>query len=137
MSRRVARPGDPPGRHPEPITAGHPGLHDARRLAGLARFGPPIPPRGARAPCYRGRVAKHGEPAAGGREPTMRTGPLGSTIHVLRADAGTVAELAAVDWNRWFRHVCLDPVRGIVTLTTPRASTACANCGGRTGAAPP
>ena len=49
----------------------------------------------------------------------MRTGPLGSTIHVLRADAGTVAELAAVDWNRWFRRVCLDPVRGIITLTTP------------------
>ena len=31
---------------------------------------------------------------------TMRTGPLGSTIHVLRADAETVAELAAIDWNR-------------------------------------
>ena len=49
----------------------------------------------------------------------MRTGPLGSTIHVLRADAGTVAELAAVDWNRWFRRVCLDPVRGLITLMTP------------------
>ena len=50
---------------------------------------------------------------------TMHTGPLGSTIHVLRADAGTVAELAAIDWNRRFRRVCLEPVRGIVTLMAP------------------
>ncbi len=50
---------------------------------------------------------------------TMHTGPLGSTIHVVRADAGTVAELAAVEWNRHFRRVCLDPVRGIITLMSP------------------
>ena len=50
---------------------------------------------------------------------TMHTGPLGSTIHVLRADAGTIAELAALDWNRRFRRVCLDPVRGIITLMAP------------------
>lgn len=50
---------------------------------------------------------------------TMHTGPLGSTIHVLRADAGTIAELAALDWNRSFSRVCLDPVRGLVTLMTP------------------
>ena len=50
---------------------------------------------------------------------TMHTGPLGSTIHVLRADAGTIAELAAIDWNRHFRRVCLDPVRGIITLMAP------------------
>ena len=50
---------------------------------------------------------------------TMLTGPLGSTIHVIRADAGTVAELAAIDWNRHFRRVCLDPVRGLVTLMSP------------------
>ena len=50
---------------------------------------------------------------------TMHTGPLGSTIHVLRADAGTIAELAAIDWNRRFRRVCLDPVRGVVTLMAP------------------
>ena len=50
---------------------------------------------------------------------TMLTGPLGSTIHVLRADAGTIAELAAVDWNRHFRRVCLDPVRGVITLMAP------------------
>ena len=50
---------------------------------------------------------------------TMHTGPLGSTIHVLRADAGTIAELAAIDWNRCFRRVCLDPVRGIITLMAP------------------
>ena len=50
---------------------------------------------------------------------TMYTGPLGSTIHVLRADADTIAELAAIDWNRHFRRVCLDPVRGIITLMSP------------------
>ena len=50
---------------------------------------------------------------------TMHTGPLGSTIHVLRADPGTIAELAALDWNRSFSRVCLDPVRGLVTLMTP------------------
>ena len=49
----------------------------------------------------------------------MHTGPLGSTIHVLQADAGTIAELAAIDWNRWFPRVCLDPVLGLVTLMTP------------------
>ena len=53
------------------------------------------------------------------RTGTMYTGPLGSTIHVLRADAGTIAELAAIDWNRYFRRVCLDPVRGLITLMTP------------------
>ena len=51
--------------------------------------------------------------------PTMHTGPLGSTIHVLHADAATVRELAAIDWNRYFRRVCLDPVRGIITLMSP------------------
>ena len=50
---------------------------------------------------------------------TMHTGPLGSTIHVLRADAETVVQLAAIDWNRHFRRVCLDPVRGIITLMSP------------------
>ena len=50
---------------------------------------------------------------------TTHTGPLGSTVHVLRADAGTVAELAAIDWSRHFRRVCLDPVRGLVTLMAP------------------
>ena len=50
---------------------------------------------------------------------TMYTGPLGSTIHVLRADADTIAELAVIDWNRHFRRVCLDPVRGIITLMVP------------------
>ena len=50
---------------------------------------------------------------------TTYTGPLGSTIHVLRADADTIAELAAVDWSRHFRRVCLDPVRGIIVLMSP------------------
>ena len=50
---------------------------------------------------------------------TRHTGPLGSTVHVLRADAGTVAELAAIDWNRHFPRVCLDPVRGLIALMSP------------------
>ena len=50
---------------------------------------------------------------------TSYVGPLGSTVHVLRADAGTIAELAAIDWSRCFRRVCLDPVRGIITLMSP------------------
>ena len=50
---------------------------------------------------------------------TMHVGPLGSTVHVIRADPGTVAALAAVDWNRHFRRVCLDPVRGLITLMAP------------------
>ena len=50
---------------------------------------------------------------------TMHIGPLGSTVHVLHADADTVAALAAVDWSRHFRRVCLDPVRGVVTLMSP------------------
>ena len=50
---------------------------------------------------------------------TTFVGPLGSTVHVIRADAGTIAELAAVDWSRHFRRVCLDPVRGLITLTSP------------------
>ena len=50
---------------------------------------------------------------------TRHVGPLGSTIHVLRADAGTVAELAAVDWNWHFGRVWLDPVRGLIALMSP------------------
>ena len=50
---------------------------------------------------------------------TTYTGPLGSTIHVLHADAETVAALATIDWNRHFRRVCLDPVRGLITLMSP------------------
>ena len=46
--------------------------------------------------------------------PTMRTGPLGSTVHVLHADAGIVAALAAIDWNRCVPRVRLDPVRGLI-----------------------
>ena len=49
----------------------------------------------------------------------MHTGPLGSTIHVLRADPQTVIELASIDWTRSFRRVCLDPVRGLITLMAP------------------
>ena len=50
---------------------------------------------------------------------TAHTGPLGSTIHVLRADPETVAALAAVEWHRHFRRVRLDPVQGIITLMAP------------------
>ena len=34
----------------------------------------------------------------------MHIGPLGSTVHVIRADAETVAALAGIDWNRHFRR---------------------------------
>ena len=50
---------------------------------------------------------------------TMQVGPLGSTVHILYADADTVTALAAVDWSRHFRRVCLDPVRGLVVLMSP------------------
>ncbi len=43
---------------------------------------------------------------------TLHTGPLGSTIHVLRADAGTIAELAALDWSRSFSRVASTPCAG-------------------------
>ena len=49
---------------------------------------------------------------------TTHTGPLGSTLHVLRADPETVTALAAIDWSRHFSLVGLDPVRGLVTLMT-------------------
>ena len=50
---------------------------------------------------------------------TRFVGPLGSTILHLQADAETVAAVAGVDWNRWFRRVCLDPVREVITLMSP------------------
>ena len=50
---------------------------------------------------------------------TMYTGPLGSTFHILRADPETVTALAAIDWNRHFRRVCIDPARGFITLMSP------------------
>ena len=53
---------------------------------------------------------------------TTYIGPLGSTVHVLRADADTIAALAAIDWNRHFRRVCLDPVRELITLMSPSFS---------------
>ena len=80
--------------------------------------------RGRRGPAF--RVGMLCGPACPGDAPvvtppatTMHTGPLGSTIHVLHADAGTIAALAAIDWNRHFPRVCLDPVRGIITLMAP------------------
>ena len=50
---------------------------------------------------------------------TTFVGPLGSTIHCLRADPETVAAVAGLDWNDRFRRVCLDPVRGVITLMAP------------------
>ena len=50
---------------------------------------------------------------------TTHTGPLGSTIHVLKADPETIVALAAVDWTRHFRRVWLDPALGIITLMAP------------------
>ena len=64
-------------------------------------------------------VTQNREHIVAEREATMHTGPLGSTLHVLRADPQTVIELAAIDWNRSFRRVCLDPVRGLITLMAP------------------
>ena len=79
-------------------------------------LGAPIAARGAA--CYRQHMADRGSGALDGST-TRHTGPLGSTVHVLRADAGTIAELAALDWSRSFSRVGLDPVRGLVTLMTP------------------
>ena len=53
---------------------------------------------------------------------TMYTGPLGSTFHVLHAESETVTALATIDWNRHFRRVCLDRVRGLITLMSPSFS---------------
>ena len=50
---------------------------------------------------------------------TTFVGPLGSTIHCLRADAETVAAVAGLDWRQRFRRVCLDPVRGVIILMAP------------------
>ena len=50
---------------------------------------------------------------------TSLVGPLGSTIHVLRADAETIVALAGIDWNRHFSRVSLDPARGLLTLMSP------------------
>ena len=53
---------------------------------------------------------------------TTFAGPLGSTIHCLRADPETVAAVAGLDWNERFRRVCFDPVRGVITLMAPSRS---------------
>ena len=50
---------------------------------------------------------------------TTHIGSLGSTFHVLRADRETAVALAAVDWNRYFRQVCIDPAHGLITLMSP------------------
>ena len=94
-------------------TTGHPG-NVAGALGG--RGAVPTPERGM-LPGRNHTLEAH--PVMSTPATTMHTGPLGSTVHVLRADAGTVAELAAIDWSRHFRRVCLDPVRGIITLMAP------------------
>ena len=77
------------------------------------------PAKAQHTPCYSEPMAAH-DPATGiGTAATMHTGPLGSVVHVLRADAGTVTELARIDWNRWFGRVCLDAVRGLIVLMAP------------------
>ena len=50
---------------------------------------------------------------------TTHVGSLGSTFHVLRADRETIVALAAVDWSRYFRQVCIAPTRGFITLMSP------------------
>ena len=120
----MARPGPLSGRNPE--------------MPAPAERDPERPDRVERADRVnghpnrvRGRMGAGGIAASGpltstsGGLPSMKdaatthTGPLGSTIHVLKADPETVAALAAVDWNRHFRRVWLDPVLGIITLMAP------------------
>lgn len=50
---------------------------------------------------------------------TTISGPLGSTIHVLRADAETIERLGEIDWSRHFPRATLDPVRGLISLMSP------------------
>ena len=50
---------------------------------------------------------------------TMPTGPLDSTGHVLCADAGTIAEPAAIDWTRRFRRICLRALPRPVRILHP------------------
>jgi len=40
------------------------------------------------------------------RSPTTTVGPLGSAIRSVHADPETIAEFAAIDWNRHFRRAC-------------------------------
>ena len=54
---------------------------------------------------------------------TMHTGPLGSTVHVLRTDPATVAALAALDWSRFFRRSAWTRCEGSSPRRRPRART--------------
>ena len=45
------------------------------------------------------RQARAGDPRPMNDLVTMHTGPLGSTIHVLRAGAGAIVELAAIEMS--------------------------------------
>ena len=56
------------------------------------------------------------DPLHAAKPATSFVGPLGSTIHHLRADAETVLELSGLDWDRRFRRVRLDPAQGLITL---------------------
>ena len=38
----------------------------------------------------------------------------------VRGEGGNVIDLAAVGWNRHFRRTCLDPVCGLITLSSSR-----------------
>ena len=76
----------------------------------VVRFGR-RPPEGE----FHGRLRCH----AGRHHAHRAAGPPGSIIQLIRADADTAAEFAAVDWNRHFRRVCLDPLRGRITLMPP------------------
>ena len=71
----------------------------------------------ARGDLYWLRVRCHGALTAAVRRdvrivkpaPTTVTDPLDFTVHNLQSEPETVAALAASDWNRRFRRVCLDP----------------------------
>ena len=63
-----------------------------------------------------GALPAETDPSSDAKPATSFVGPLGSTIHHLRADAETVLELSGLDWDRRFRRVRLDPAQGVITL---------------------
>ena len=102
--RAARRPAEPtPSRSPDPSRQG--ARPDTIGAGGFAAAGPLV---------HTGSESAMSPPST-----TSHLGPLGSTIHVLRADAATIAELAAVDWSRYFGRVSLDPARGLITLMSP------------------
>jgi hypothetical protein len=123
----------PPTRHIDNLflamTLGQSVLATDRRHEGLSRLSMALVVHRAiaRGDVYWLRARCHGALTAAVRRdvrivkpaPTTVTGPLDFTVPNLQAEPETVAALAAIDWNRRFRRVCLDPERGLVTLMSP------------------